>query len=152
MPKPSSLEGFNFFNSINSINALDLFDSIKSKEELRPLKFGIMSTMTLSGIHTTYTLYDYSTHTHEELAEACRKRCLGGAGYKHDLLRRLILDDLDVMWKNLLRKEWNPKFEPFLGEAAQINEARFKGAFQFYSAKIEYFVARMEDKQGRRRG
>ena len=56
-----------------------------------------MSTMIFTGIHTTYTLYDYSTHTHEELAEACRKRRLGSAGYKHDLLRRLITNDLEVM-------------------------------------------------------
>jgi hypothetical protein len=35
-----------------------------------------------------------------------------------------------------------------LGEEAQIQEARYQGAFQFYEAKVEYLNARMEDKFG----
>ena len=107
-----------------------------------------MSTITTFQNETTYKLYTYPEHTHEELVEACRQRGLGSAGYKHDLLRRLITDDLEEMWKTLLRKQWDPACPLFLGEEAQIQEARYQGAFQFYEAKVEYLNARMEDKFG----
>ena len=105
-----------------------------------------MSTITTFQNQTTYTLYTYSEHTHEELAEACLHRGLGSAGYKHDLLRRLITDDLGEMWKILVRKQWDPACPLFLRGEAQIQEARYQGAFQFYEANAEYLNARMEDK------
>ncbi|KAE9378664.1 hypothetical protein N431DRAFT_499448 [Stipitochalara longipes BDJ] len=111
-----------------------------------------MSLTTSSQNQTNYTLYNYSTHTHQELSAACQQRRLASAGYKHDLLRRLISDDLEEMWKTLLNKEWNPACPPFLEEAAQIQEARSQGAYQFYVAKCEYLRARMEAKKGIRRG
>jgi hypothetical protein len=79
-----------------------------------------MSTITTFQNETTYTLCTYSEHTHEELAEACRQRGLGSAGYKHDFLRRLITGDLEETWKTLLRKQWDPACPLFLGEEVRI--------------------------------
>jgi hypothetical protein len=107
-----------------------------------------MSSTTSSSRETKYKLPDYSELTLQELLTACQQRRPGNVGHKHELIRRLVNDDLDAMQRHLLNKEWNPTCPPFLAEAAEIREAYRNGAYQFYVTKVEYLRERMREKEG----
>lgn len=107
-----------------------------------------MSSTTSSSRETKYKLPDYTELTLQELLTACQQRCLCNVGHKHELIRRLVNDDLDAMQRHLLNKEWHPTCPPFLAEAAEIREAYRNGAYQFYVTKVEYLRERMREKEG----
>ena len=107
-----------------------------------------MSSATSSSRETKYKLPDYTELTPQELLTACQQRCLYNVGHKHELVRRLVNDDLDAMQRRLLNKDWHPTCPPFLAEAAEIREAYRNGAYQFYVTKVKYLRERMREKEG----
>ena len=107
-----------------------------------------MSSATSSSRETKCKLPDYTELTPQELLTACQQRCLCNVGHKHELIRRLVNDDLDAMQRHLLNKEWHPTCPPFLAEAAEIREAYRNGVYQFYVTKVKYLRERMREKEG----
>jgi hypothetical protein len=96
-----------------------------------------------------YSLADYSNHTQQELSAICRQRQLGDMGHKHELIQRLVYEDLDDMQRHLFGKDWHTDHPPFKKEAEEIRECTMKGAYQFYVEKVKYLRERMEEKEGK---